>query len=389
MIRQAADLQGAEAPDAQVRVLWFTKGLGAGGAERVVVLSARHRDAARVHGRAAYLLPHKDALVASLAEEGVEATCLGGRRSWDPRWLLRLRRDLVRRPVDVVHAHAPVPAVGARLVARTLPAARRPAIVTTFHSLWRSKHPITRAADRLTARLDDAQVAVSEAVRRSMPSAMARRCEVVLHGVDVAEVEAAAAGARAEVRAELGIGAEEVVVVTAANLRRQKAYPDLLAAATTVVARHRDVRFVTMGQGPLAAELAQLHEASGLGASFLLLGYRPDAVRVVAAGDLACLSSVAEGFPLALVEAAVLGLPTVATHVGGVPEVVVDDVTGLLVPPSRPDLLAEAIEALAGDAPRRASLGAAAAAHGRSISITAAVARYEQRYASLVAEVRR
>jgi glycosyltransferase involved in cell wall biosynthesis len=367
-------------------VLWLAKGLGAGGAERVILLSARRRDAARVTGRVAYLLPHKDALVADIEAEGIPTACLGGRRAWDLRWLLRLRRDLQRSPVDVVHAHAPVPAVGARLVVRSLPRDRRPAMVTTFHSVWSSKHRATRALDRLTARFDDAEVAVSEAVRRSMPPALAGRAEVVLHGVDVDEVEAAAEGARSAVRAELDLGDDDVVVVTAANLRRQKAYPDLLAAARIVVDRLPSVRFVTLGQGPLADELAARHQRSGLGDRFLLLGYRDDPVRIAAAGDLACLSSVAEGFPLALVEAAVLGLPTVATDVGGVPEVVVDGETGVLVPAGRPDLLAEAIVALASDPERRRELGAAAARRGRSISIRAAVGRCEAIYAQVARE---
>ncbi len=224
---------------------------------------------------------------------------------------------------------------------------------------------------------------VSDAVRRSLPGRIGRRCEVVLHGVDADAVEAVAAGARAEVRGELGLADDDLVVVTAANLRRPKAYPDLLAAASLAVAAEPRLRFVTLGQGPLAAEIADLHARSGLGDRFLLLGYRPDAVRIAAAADLACLPSIAEGFPLALVEAAVLGLPAVATRVGGIPEVVDDGVTGVLVEPSRPDLLAEALVALARDPARRAAMAVAAAERGRAISMAAAVARYEARYAEL------
>lgn len=366
-----------------MRVLWLVKGLGPGGAERVVLLSARRRDRDRVDGSVAYLLPHKDHLVAAVEAEGVAARCIGGRHPLDPRWLWRLRSLLRSEQVDVVHAHAPVPAVGARLVARTLGRRTRPAIVTTYHSLWSSRSRATNLADAATAGLDDGRVAVSDAVRRSLPARVAAGCEVVLHGVDAHEVEAAAVGARAAVRAELGLADDEVVVVTAANLRRPKAYPDLIEAAVRAVASEPSLRFVTLGQGPLAAEIAELHRASGLGDRFLLLGYRPDAVRVAAAADLACLPSIAEGFPLALVEAAVVGLPAVATAVGGIPEVVVDGETGLLVPPQRPDLLAEAIVALARDPERRAAMAAAAVVRGRAISIAAAVARYEERYREL------
>lgn len=366
-----------------MRVLWLLKGLGPGGAERVVLLSARRRDRSEVEGVVAYLLPHKDHLVGAVEAEGVPTRCLGGARSFDPRWLGRLRAQLRRQPVDVIHAHAPVPAIGARLVLRTLRRAERPAMLTTYHSLWSSRSSVTNAVDARTARFDDAHLAVSGAVRDSLPARIGEGCEVVLHGVDAEEVLAAADGARASVRAELGIGDEEIVVVTAANLRRPKAYPDLLAAAALAVEREPRLRFVTLGQGPLADEIAERHARSGLGDRFLLLGYRADAVRVAAAADLACLPSIAEGFPLALVEAAVLGLPAVASAVGGIPEVVVDGETGVLVPPGRPDLLADALVALAADPDRRRAMGEAARTRGRALSIGAAVARCEEIYREL------
>jgi glycosyltransferase involved in cell wall biosynthesis len=298
--------------------------------------------------------------------------------------VLRLRRAIADADVGVVHSHSPVLAVAARVLIRTLPRRHRPVHVCTIHSLWGSKHPLTRAADRATARLDDASFAVSRAVASSLPAALRRRCEVLHHGVDVDAVVAAADGHRAAVRAELGIGDDELVVVTAANLRKQKGYPDLLAAAALVVAERPDVRFVTFGQGQQAEEVAAQHRASGQGDRFLLLGYRDDPARIVGAADVACLASVAEGFPLALVEAAVLGLPVVATEVGGIPEVVQRDETGVLVPPGRPDLLAEALLALLGDPDRRAALGRAAAERGQAMSIGAAVARYERCYEELV-----
>lgn len=377
--RNAAGPSNAAPAAGVVRVLWLTKGFGPGGAERVIALSARHRDRDRVLARAAYLLPHKTALVPDVEAQGVKVACLDAPQAWNPRWVLRLRADLRSNPVDVVHSHSPLVAIGARLAARTLPRAQRPRLVTTFHSIWGSKATATRWADAATARWDDAQIAVSEAVRASMPAAIAERCEVVLHGVETDEVLAAAAD-RDEVRADLGIGPDELAVVTVANLRRPKAYPDLLAAARTVTDALPGVRFVTVGQGPLEAEIAELHRASGLGDRFALLGYRPDAARILAAADIVCQPSHAEGFPLALVEASVLGRAIVATHVGGIPEVVVDGESGVLVPPRRPDLLANALVGLANDPELRASLGAAAAARGAALSIRSAVARTEACY---------
>ena len=147
----------------------------------------------------------------------------------------------------------------------------------------------------------------------------------------------------AAVRAELGVGDEEIVVGTVANFRQAKRYDLLIEAAQIVVDRLPSVRFVAVGQGPLEDKVRAWHKASGLGDRFLLTGYRADARRVMSAFDLFTLGSEHEGLPVAVMEALALGLPVVATAVGGLPEAVDDGVEGRLVPPLRPDLLADAI----------------------------------------------
>ena len=241
-------------------------------------------------------------------------------------------------PVDILHAHNPVMAVGARIVARSLPRRVRPRVVVTDHNVWHGYMPVSRWADGLTSRLDDARLTVSEAVRASLPAHIQRRSEVVLQGIEVAHVQAQRAQ-RAEVRAELGVDPGTIVIGTVANLRVQKAYPDLLEAAREVIERRPDVRFVAVGQGPLEAEIRAIHARLGLGDRLVLLGHRPDAVRVMGACDVFVLASHWEGLGVAVMEALALGLPVVATAVGGVPEVVEHGREGLLVPPARPDEL--------------------------------------------------
>jgi glycosyltransferase involved in cell wall biosynthesis len=123
---------------------------------------------------------------------------------------------------------------------------------------------------------------------------------------------------------------------------RTKAYPDLLAAARTVIDQVPNVRFVAVGQGPQADELRALHAQLGLGPRFQFTGYRPDAVRVMSAFDIFCLASHHEGLPIAMLEALTLGLPIVATDVGGIRELIGDGSDAVLVQPRRPDELAKA-----------------------------------------------
>jgi glycosyltransferase involved in cell wall biosynthesis len=369
-----------------MRVLWLIKGLGPGGAERLLTLAARHRDPL-ISVHVVYLLPHKSALVSELRRTGVNVTCLGARRTVDARWLLRLRRVLRDERLDVVHVHSPVMALGARVALRTLPAARRPRVVTTEHNVWTSHARATRVADRLTAGLDDRHVAVSAAVRDSMPRRLRRRTEVLYHGIDVAAVEAQR-GARDRMRRELGIAGGALVVGTVANLRWTKGYPDLLAAAVAVTARLPEVRFVTVGQGPQAAALEARRDELGLADRFAMLGWRDDAVAVMSAFDVFCLASLEEGLPIALVEAMTLGLPVVATTVGGVPEIVTHGREGLLVPPRRPDELAVALVRVLSDAGLRREMAAHAARRGRELGADRAVRRVEEIYRELLGAAR-
>ena len=365
-----------------VRVLWLTKGLGPGGAEQLLVISARRLDRALVAVRVAYLLPHKVALVGELEAEGVPVACLGFRRTLDVRWLAGLRRSIVDDPVDIVHAHNPVMAVGARIVAHSLPRRLRPRVVVTDHNVWRGYMRVSRWADELTSRLDDARLTVSEAVRASLPGHIQRRSEVVLQGIEVERVRAQRAE-RDTVRAELGLDPNALVVGTVANLRVQKAYPDLLRAAREVVERQPGVRFVAVGQGPLEAEIRALHARLGLGDRLILLGHRADAVRIMGACDVFVLASHWEGLGVAVMEALALGLPVVATAVGGVPEVVEHGREGLLVPPERPSELAAALLTVLTDDERRRTMAAAAARRGAALSIDAAVRRTEAVYQEL------
>jgi glycosyltransferase involved in cell wall biosynthesis len=365
-----------------VRVLWLTKGLGRGGAEWLLVTTARRRDRERVSVRVAYLLPYKTALVGELEAEAVPVVCLGYRSALDPRWLAALRRSMIQEPVDIIHAHNPVMAVGARIVAHSLPRRLRPRVVVTDHNVWYGYKRVSRWADGLTSPLDDARLTVSEAVRASLPAPIQRRSRVVVQGIEVDQVRAQRAG-RAEVRAEFGLDGSELVVGTVGNLRLQKAYPDLLAAAREVVDRLPDVRFVAVGQGPLEAEIRAIHHRLGLGDRFLLVGYRADAVRVMGACDVFVLASLYEGLGVAIMEALALGLPVVATAVGGVPEVVDHGREGLLVPPGRPRELAAALLTLLTDDERRLRMAEAAAQRGALLSIETAVRRTEAMYHEL------
>jgi glycosyltransferase involved in cell wall biosynthesis len=203
--------------------------------------------------------------------------------------------------------------------------------------------------------------------------------QTLVHGTSIDDALAARAH-RLDARAELGFGPDDVVAGTVANFRAQKAYPDLLAAVRIALDRAPNLQVVAVGQGPLEAEIRAEHERLGLGDRFRFLGYRPDALHVLAACDIFTLASRYEGYPIALMEALAVGLPVVATAVGGVPDAVRQGVEGIVVPPSRPDLLAAALAELATDPVLRARLAAAALERGQQYDIGAAVRKIEEAY---------
>jgi glycosyltransferase involved in cell wall biosynthesis len=382
---------GTDVRERRLRVLHVVKGLGPGGAERLLCSAAAARDREVFDYDVAYVLPWKNHVVPELVGSGVAVHCLGGdgkaasgssaRTLIDPRWTARFARLLRTRPYDIVHLHSPLIAGVTRPIVRSL-GPLRPKLVSTEHNGWGTYAVPTRLLNGLTYRLDDAWFAVSDEVRDSVSPRLRERVEVAVHGLPLEEVRALRAE-RAAVRAELGFAEREIVVGTVANFRAQKAYPDLLAAARRAVDANRRMRFVAVGQGPLEAEVRAEHARLGLGERFGLLGYRPDAARVLAGCDVFALASHYEGFPVALMEALVLGLPVVATAVGGIPDGVADGREGLLVPAGHPDRLADALLRLAADAELRARMGDAAARRGADFDIRRAVRRMEAVYVAL------
>jgi glycosyltransferase involved in cell wall biosynthesis len=312
------------------------------------------------HYEVAFVRSDMNGLVGELEGFGVPVHDLGVTSDYDLTWVLRLRRLLARRHYDIVHAHLPYAAGLGRLAVRTMPPSRRPRFVYTEHSLWPRNTLASRVLGRVTSRLDDASIAVAESNRAALPRGIRRRTRVIVHGIDLAQLEADAKP-HASMRAALGIRPDHRVVLTVANLRTQKAYPVLLAAARTMIDAGVPVTFLAAGAGPLEAELRALHDRLGLGDRFRFLGARPDVPALMAASDVLVLASHFECMPVVVMEAFAVGTPVVATSVGDLPLVIESGVNGLLVPPGRADRLSDALRRLLEEPELRLALAANAA----------------------------
>lgn len=319
-------------------VLVLIKGLGIGGAERLIAEAAPVWDRSSFDYRVAYALPHKDAFVPAIEAEGVPVACIGGPSGLDTATPRRFRHLLARWRPAVVHAHSPTMGILAR-VATTTPC------VYTEHNVADSYRRPTRIANRLTYGRNAAVTAVSEAVADSLVGFPGPTPVVVPNGVSPAVTPESVDAVRAE------LDHAGPLVVHVGNIRPLKGHANLIAATQRLVRTVPDVLVVSVGTEKMPGDLARVRadaDQAGVGDTIRFLGLRPDARAFLAAADVVVNPSDAEGLPLVVLEALALGRPVVATAVGGVPSIVEDRCTGLLVPAGDPDSLAAAVaEALA------------------------------------------
>jgi glycosyltransferase involved in cell wall biosynthesis len=189
---------------------------------------------------------------------------------------------------------------------------------------------------RRTKGLPDRIICVSEAVRQVVlerEQVEEGRVEVIRNGVDPFPVSASVEEAT-EIRRELGIEADHLVVGMVANFNRSvKGVTRFLDAVPEIVREVPSARFLLLGRGKEEKALREKARALGVEPFVLFAGFRSDIHRFYAIMEVSALTSFSEGLSITLLESMRCGIPVVATRVGGNPEVVSDGVTGYLVPP--------------------------------------------------------
>jgi glycosyltransferase involved in cell wall biosynthesis len=289
--------------------------------------------------------------------------------------LARLLRE--ERP-HVVHAHNPAAGVVAGL-ARLLAGDRRLAVVTTYHGVM--AHRVGRAS-LASALASDLVVGVGPQPTRALLAAglPRSRSATVFNGVDVHPSRPPA-----ETRRSLGVEDAELVV-TVGRYVPEKDHALLLDALALLAPARPRLRALLVGYGELEDDLRRRIDALALSDRVTLTGPRADAVDLTAAADVFALSSISEGLPLGLIEAMSLARPIAATAVGGIPDVLAHERSGLLVPARDAGALAAALARLLDDRLLAARLGREAQAFAeRHCSEARMVERYLVLYAAAVA----
>jgi len=348
------------------RIVLLTTSLARGGAETQVFHLALELRALGWSVAVVSLLPPA-AFTGELADAGIETFSLGmSAGAADVRGLVRLCAFLYRFRPQILHSHMFHANMLARAARLFCPA---PVVISSIHSVAESGRESRRIGPRdwlyaATDPLADMVMAVSRAAaeRHARAHAVRRsKLRVIPNGVDTALF--CPDPRRESERRRLNL--ESVFVwLAAGRLMWKKDYPTLLHA----FAKQRGAVLLIAGEGPQEAELRALARELEVDARFL--GRVDDMPALMNAADALVLSSVVEGLPMALIEAASSGLPAVATDAGGVREAILDGHTGFVVPPGDPAALAEATSRLSALSPEaRARMGLAARAY--------AVARFD------------
>jgi glycosyltransferase involved in cell wall biosynthesis len=383
--------------------------LNVGGPARHVVLlngglDRRGHATVLVHGEVA---PGEASLEQSIGPAGIRAVklpALGRRISVmsDVMALWQLTALLFRERPDVVHTHTAKAGTLGRIAATLYNLTRRKrfraAIVHTFHGhvLDGYFHPVlnrvVRWVERRLAALSDRIVTISPGQRRDLVTrfrvADERQTAVIPLGLEL-EALASLAHDASSFRQAVGIPPDDIVVGYLGRFAPIKDLPTLFRAAAGVIHSRPDVWLVLAGDGPSRPELEALARQLDVASRVRFLGWTDDLPRFYATIDCLALSSRNEGTPVAIIEAMAAGRAVAATAVGGVPDVLEEGVTGLLVPPGRAEPLTEALVRLVADRDERLRMGAAARRLVISrYSVGRLVTDVERLYGSVLAERR-
>jgi glycosyltransferase involved in cell wall biosynthesis len=352
-----------------------------GGAERQVLLLARGLRDRGWRVTVVALSGTADGAKCELYAAGAEFLSLGMRKGLaDPRGWIHFNRWLRQERPEVVHAHMPHAAWLARW---SRPWAPVRVVLDTIHTSSTGKAG-RRIGYRLSDWLPDRVTAVSRAAAdfyRAAGMVAAERLTVLPNGVDV-EAWRPDAAVRNDVRRELGLR-DEFLWLATGRLEPVKDYPTLLRAMVDLPA---SARLAVAGAGWQKSELRGLTKCLGLEPRVRFLGFEPNVGRWMQAADGFVLSSLWEGLPMGLLEAAACGLPAVATNVLGTPEALVDGVTGWLVPPADPAALnATMTRLMRSSLEERATMGERARQRAMALfSLDRVLDRWEALYAELL-----
>lgn len=315
----------------------------------------------RALGHRTLLVAHPRGELRQRAREGLDLIALGPRTEMDLSAAWRLSRLLKELKPDIVHAHDPHGVAMAAMALSMSTQPTKPPLVASRRVDFRMRG---NTLSRWKYRQVDCFICASDAIRKIVlaDGVGPERAVTVHEGIDIDRVQSAPP---AKLHEELWLPHHAPIVGNVAALVPHKGQRHLIDAAVLVLRQVPDARFVIAGEGELRASLERTIKEHRLEKHVLLAGFRPDVLSVHKTFDIFVMSSVTEGLGTSLLDAMACSKAVVATTAGGIPEVVVDGETGLLVPPRDHQAMADAIVRLLKNPELRQRMGHAGLVRAR------------------------
>ena len=373
--------------EAKKKIIYVITGTGVGGAEKMLYHTIKGLDPACYRVRLCSL-KKKGVYANRLETEGVDVHSLNMRdedtlAGWfdSLRVLVLLFMYFLKERPAIVHSFL----FRANIIARIAAFLSGVPVVISSVRVMGGEKRYCHIIERVTSFMTDHYATVSDQVKAHIiqkARISEKKISTIYNGVSVRR---APVFDKAEFMKDCGLKTDDRILMTAGRLHRQKGYDHLIQAMPMVQAAFPTVTLLILGEGDEENNLKKLARSLELTDRIQFMGLRPDVDRILHCIDLFVLPSRWEGLPNVVLEAMAAGKPVVATEVGGIPELVVHGVTGVIVPPQDVHALAEAIKALLSDEPRALTMGAAGRERvQRHFGIDAMIAKTEALYQELL-----
>ncbi len=356
-----------------MRVLQVVPDLGVGGAERMVTQLSISLAYLGVNVKVISLYDRKSTMnEVALDAGGIDSVYLSKSAGFDGKMFRSLGKELGQWQPDVIHTHRYV----LRYLLPHLPISKRRWVHTVHNVAHKEVDRVGRVVHRAAFAAGVVPVAIAGEVARSVRTLYGlREVPLIPNGIDLTSF-GVVNGVRLSWREREGIADDRILFVAVGRLTVQKNHALLLEAFSRVADALPQAQLLIAGEGELRPELERKVAEKRLGGRVRLLGVRSDVADVLAASDVFVMSSDWEGHPLSVMEALAAGLPAISTDVGGVPELVVSEETGLLVAAGDVEAFSESMLRLGQSEELRTRMGQAARTSSRRFSVAKMTERY-------------
>lgn len=333
----------------RIKISYVISGSEIGGTEKMLMDMAENLPQDSFYPPVVFAIRGRGRFTEELQKKGITVHIFNLRNN--PFRFISLLRSVKKESPDILHSFLFYGNLAARLCGKLL---KIRAVISSQRSTddWRRK--IHWLIDGFTAKWTDVIISNSRSGKQALvekarinPS----KIEVIPNGIKKNPSMSTVSGK------EFGIQPGELVVGTVGNLRKPKGHIYLVSAASLVLKKFPNTKFIVVGQGELKQQLVEETEKAGIAANFVFTGFIKDAVRVIRLFDVFAFPSLWEGCPVGLLEAMGEGKPCVAFPAGDVPYIIEDGRNGLLIPDRSPEKLAAGIMKLLGDKNTREEMG--------------------------------